>query len=117
MTSLSAMEKFLQPSEVIVLLQTHGFDLMAQIEASVRCVRDLQRQIAVLKDAGTDDTRADALHTIRQNASALLVDYDSFCATLRDVQTLAAQISPERRRINQFVMWDRRRRAASSANA
>ena len=105
------MEKRLPPSDVIVLLQTHGFDLMAQVEASMRCVRELQRQIAILKDPSGDTGRADALHIIRQHAESLLIDADGFYATLRDVQTLAAQISPERRHTDQFVMWERRRRA------
>lgn len=101
----------MSPSDVIVLLQTHGFDLMAQVEASTRCVRDLQQQIAILKEPNSDAARADALHHIRQHAETLLIDADGFYATLRDVATLAAQISPERRHTNQFVMWDRRRRA------
>ena len=103
----------MEPShaEVIVLLQTHGYDLMAQVEASARCVRELQRQIAILKEPSTDAARGDALHAIRQNAATLLTDSEGLYATLREVQTLAAQISPERRHTDQFVLWDRRRRA------
>lgn len=98
-------------SQVIVLLQAHSFDLMAQVEASARCARELQRQISILKQPVTDDARGDALHAIRQHAAELLGDSESLYATLREVQTLAAQISPERRHTDQFVMWDRRRRA------
>jgi hypothetical protein len=105
------MEKRMPPSDVVILLQTHGFDLMAQVEASTRCARDLQRQITILKDSPSDAARGDALHAIRQYAESLLIDAEGFYATLRDMQTLAAQISPERRHSNQFVMWDRRRRA------
>lgn len=105
------MEMRLHPSEVIVLLQTHAFDLLAQVEASARCVRDMQRQVATLKAPHNDTAGADALHAIRQDASTLLLENDGFCATLREVQSLAAQISPERRHTDQFVMWDRRRHA------
>jgi hypothetical protein len=108
------MEYPLQPSHVIVLLQTHGFDLLAHVEAATRAVREIQRQVITLKEQTDTDVRADALHAIRQNAAALLVDHEGFCATLRDVQMLAAQISPERRRTQQFVMWDRRRRGHSA---
>ena len=104
------MDQTLPPSAVIVLLQTHGFDLMAQVEASARCVRNVQQQIGILRDAGDEAARAGALHVIRENASTCLNETDGFCATLREVQTLAAQLSPERRRTYQFVMWDRRRR-------
>ena len=107
------MENRLQPSAVVVLLQTHGFDLMAQVEAAVRCVRDIQQQIAVLREQPEENARADALHAIREDASLLLMDNDGFCATLREVQALAAQLSPERRRTQQLVMWDRRRRVRS----
>ena len=105
------MEKRLQPSDVIVLLQTHGFDLMAQVEAAARCVRDVQHQVAILKEQPDEAARADALHAIRVDAAMLLMDNDGFCSTLREVQALAAQLSPERRHTHQFVMWDRRRRA------
>lgn len=84
---------------------------MAQVEASARCVRDLQRHIAILRAVDNDGARADALHAIRDHASTLLIDSEGFYATLHDVQALAAQISPERRHTNQFVMWDRRRHA------
>lgn len=105
------MDMRLHPSEVIVLLQTHAFDLMAQVEASARSVRDMQQQIGILKEPRDDTVRADALHAIRQDASMLLLENDGFSATLREVQSLAAQISPERRHTDQFVMWDRRRHA------
>jgi hypothetical protein len=105
------MENHLQAPELIVLLQTHGFDLMAQAEASARGVRDIQYHIAALKAPCDETARADALHAIRQNASMLLLENDGFCVTLREVQALAARLSPERRHTHQFVMWDRRRRA------
>lgn len=105
------MEKQLQPPDVIVLLQTHGVDLMAQAEAFQRCVRDVQRQVGILKTVRDDDVRGNALHAIRCNAATLLADSEGFCLTLREVQALAAQLSPERRRVDQFVMWDRRRHA------
>jgi hypothetical protein len=105
------MENPLRPAEVIVLIQTHGFDLMAQVEAFQRCVREVQRQVGILK-TNDEDARADALHTIRMNADTLLADSDGFCMTLREMQALAAQLSPERRHVDQFVMWDRRRHAA-----
>jgi hypothetical protein len=105
------MEKQLHSSEVIVLLQTHALDLIAQVEASARHVREVQRHAIALRQEPTDIARGDALHAIRENAAALLRDYEGFCATLRDVQELAAQLSPERRHTNQFVMWDRRRQA------
>jgi hypothetical protein len=105
------MEKRFQSSEVVVLLQTHGFDLMAQVEASARWVRDMQQQIGILKAPSDDTARADAVHAIRRDASMLLLENDGFSATLREVQSLAAQISPERRHTKQFVMWDRRRHA------
>jgi hypothetical protein len=105
------MEKGLQPSEVIILLQTHGFDLMAQVEASARSVREVQHHVATLKDHSDEGVRADALHAIQQHATMLLRDNDGFCTTLREVEALAAQLSPERRHMHQFVMWDRRRRA------
>ena len=108
------MENQLQRSALVVLLQTHGFDLMAQVEAAARCVRDVQRQVAVLKEDPDEAARADALHAIREDAALLLVDYEGFCATLREMQALAAQLSPERRRTQQFVMWDRRRRSHAS---
>jgi hypothetical protein len=105
------MEKQLQPAEVIVLLQTHGVDLTAQVEAFHRCVRDVQRQVGILKTDRDDDVRGNALHAIRSHAATLLSDSEGFCLTLREVQTLAAQLSPERRHLDQFVMWDRRRHA------
>src|SRR5918997_2361134 len=105
------MDNQLQRSALVVLLQTHGFDLMAQIEAATRCVRDVQRQIAILREDPDEGARADALHAIREDATELLVDYEGFCSTLREVQALAAQLSPERRHTQQFVMWDRRRRS------
>jgi hypothetical protein len=105
------MEKRLHSADVIVLLQTHGFDLLAQVEAAARCVHDVQRQVAILKEQPDEAARADALHAIREDASMLLMDNDGFCSTLREVQSLAAQLSPERRHAHQFVMWDRRRRA------
>jgi len=105
------MERPLERSEVIVLLQTHALDLMAQAEASARHVREVQRHVTTLKQEPTDSARADALHAIRENAGALLMDHEGFCATLREVQELAAQLSPERRHTSQFVMWDRRRHA------
>ena len=108
---MNPMEKRLHPSDVIVLLQTHAFDLMAQVEASARWVRDMQQQVGILKAPRDDTARADALHAIRQDASMLLLENDGFCATLREVQSLGAQISPERRHTDQFVMWDRRRHA------
>ena len=109
------MEKRLHPSDVIILLQTHAFDLLAQVEASARCVRDVQQQVAILKDPSDEAARADALYAIRQDASTMLIEHEGFCATLREMQSLAAQISPERRHVQQFVMWDRRRRAYSPA--
>jgi hypothetical protein len=111
------MDQQLQPSAVVVLLQTHGFDLMAQVEAAGRCVRNVQSQIGILKESHDDTARADALHGIRESAADCLIEIDGFSATLREVQTLAAQLSPERRRTHQFVMWDRRRRPASIARA
>ena len=105
------MGDHLDPTGVVVLLQTHTYDLTAHVEAASRCVREVQRHIATLKESGEDDERADALHAIRENASVLLVENDGFCATLREVQLLAARLSPERRRTHQCVMWDRRRRA------
>lgn len=105
------MEKQLQPAEVIVLLQTHAVDLMAQVEAFQRSVREVQRKVGILKISGDDDAHGDALHTIRRNAAMLLSDSEGFCMTLREMQALAAQLSPERRHVDQFVMWDRRRHA------
>lgn len=104
------MEKQLERDEVIVLLQTHGFDLMAQAEAFQRSVREVQRQVGILKVNDDEDAQGDALHAIRTYAAMLLRDSEGFCATLREVQTLAARVSPERRHVDQFVMWDRRRR-------
>jgi hypothetical protein len=105
------MENRLHPSQVIVLLQTHAFDLLADVEAAARAVREIQRQISILKERPDDAARADPLHAIRESAAALLMDHDGFCSTLREVQMLAAQLSPERRHVDQFVMWDRRRHA------
>ena len=105
------MEKRRHPSEVIILLQTHSFDLMAQVEASARCVRDVQRHVVALKTADDESVRADALHAIQRKAELLLTENEGFSTTLREVQSLTAQLSPERRQTDQFVMWDRRRRA------
>jgi len=104
------MEKPLEPAQAIVLLHTHSVDLMAQVEAFQRCVRDMQRQVAILRASG-GDAPGDALHTIRKDAATLLSDSEGFCLTVHEVQALAAQLSPERRRVDQFVMWDRRRHA------
>jgi hypothetical protein len=103
------MDKRPNQSDVIVLLQTHGFDLLAHVEAAARCAREVQYQVSLLKSATDETVRADALYAIRHNASTLLCEHDGFCTTLREVQTLAAQLSPERRHTQQFVMWDRRR--------
>ena len=105
------MEYRLEPSAVIVLLQTHGFDLLAQVEAAARCARDIQPQVEILKGQPDEGTRGDALHAIREDASTLLLDNEGLCSTLREIQALAARLSPERRRTQQIVMWDRRRRA------
>ena len=110
------MENQLHSSAFIVLLQTHGFDLMAQVEAATRCVRDVQRQIVILKEEPDEASRADALHAIREDASLLLLDYEGFCSTLREVQALAAKLSPERRHTHQLVMWDRRHGAGYPTN-
>ena len=105
------MEKPLQPSDIVVLLHTHAFDLLAQVEAATRCVREIHHHVGILRDDADETARGDALHVIRDDASRLLSDNDGFCSTLREVQALAGQLTPERRRTVQFVMWDRRRHA------
>jgi hypothetical protein len=96
-------------SNGLMALQTHGFDLMAQVEAFFRCIREVQQHVATLKENGSPSAHADALHAIRKNVATLLTDCDDFCAMLRDVQSIAEDLSPERRRERKSVASERRR--------
>ena len=111
------MENRLQASELIVLLHTHGLDLLAHIEAATRAVHEIQRHLSILRQQPDEALRGDALHAIRQNAETLLRDQEGISSTLREVQMLAAALCPERRRMQQFVLWDRRRRAGASGQS
>jgi hypothetical protein len=97
-------------SESMAHLDAAGFDLLSQVEAFLRYAKQIHEHVVKLKDATAESEERHALHEIRANASHLLRDCESFCATVRDVQTLTAAITPERRLRLVSVANDRRRR-------
>lgn len=94
----------------LVQLQAHGFDLLAQVEAFLRHVREIQQNVAVLKESRGGTRRVEALHQIRTHASDLLRDCTPFCDTVGEVQKLTAEVTPEQRVQSRPVANERRRR-------
>jgi hypothetical protein len=94
----------------LVQLQAHGFDLMAQVEAFLRHVREIQLNVSVLKESSTQTSRVAALHRIRTHAADLLRECEPFCDTTREVHQLTEAASPEQRVQSRPVAHDRRRR-------
>jgi len=107
-TAVSQAREFATSS--LVQLQAHGFDLMAQVEAFLRYVREVQQNVSVLKESSEATRRTAALHLIRKNASSLLRDCAAFCDTVREVQKLTETATPEQRVLSRPVAHERRKR-------
>ena len=90
-------------------LQADGFDLMAQVEAFTRYVREIQQDAARLKEEPTPAQRRVLVARIRAQVSALIRDCEPFCATAEELRAVADSISPERRKSVRSAANDRRR--------
>ena len=80
------------------LLETQGFDLLAQVEAMLRSAREYQRDVQRLRGivgkGQTSTSHLPALRAVRKHIGALRATCAQFTETLGGIDRTAAAIRP-----------------------
>jgi hypothetical protein len=81
------------------MLDVHGFDLLAQVEAMVRHVREYQREVQRLRGTMHDDAGASnavRIQRLRERTADLRTCYNDFCGTLEDIDAITTALQQGR---------------------
>lgn len=77
------------------LLEVHGFDLLTQVEAMLRHVREYQREVQRLRgapDKGATTADRGPMSTVREHLKRMRQTWTEFGTTLDDIEQLAKPV-------------------------